>query len=97
MKEEYLNAAVKKAKELAKERGEKFDVRLFITGASKRAAQLGKGYQRLIPLRPDDNTPLLDIALQEIAAGAVIIEHGDVRAIEEAAANVVEIASVSDI
>ena len=83
MNEEYLLQACEKCREIAKERGEVFDTRLFITGVSKRAAQLAKGYRRLISLKPGDHTPLLDIALQEVAAGKVIIERGDFRAVEQ--------------
>ncbi|MBO7741075.1 MAG: hypothetical protein J6S21_00845 [Victivallales bacterium] len=96
MNEKYLKEAKEKCEQLAAERGERFDVRLFITGVSKRAAQLGKGYRRLIPTKPDDHTPLLDIALQEVAAGVVVIEHGDVSAIERAESSAIEIASIED-
>lgn len=95
MKDEYLSAAVATAQALAKERGEKFDVRLFITGAAKRAAQLARGYRRFIPLKPGDQTPLMDIALQEIAAGKILIKQGEVSAADNA--NVIEIASISEV
>ena len=73
MNDEYLKKAKAKAEEMAKERGETFDVRLFITGVSARAAQLAKGYRRLIPMSPDDHTPYLDVALMEVAAGKLLI------------------------
>ena len=76
MNEEYLNAAIAKAKETAAEFNEEFDVRLFISGVSKRAAQLAQGYQYLIPRRPDEKPSYLDDALREIAAGRVIIRPG---------------------
>ena len=78
MNEEYLQAAIAKAKDLAAEFGEEFDIRLFIGGVAKRASQLANGYQWLIPMMPGDNqTSFLDIALKEVAAGQVIIRHGD--------------------
>ena len=76
MNEDYLKKAKAKAEEMAKERGEEFDVRLFITGVSARAAQLARGYRRLIPMKPDDHTPYLDVALQEVAAGKLLITRG---------------------
>lgn len=83
MNEEYLRLAVEKTKELCKQRGENFDLRLFITGVSKRAAQLGMGYQRLIHLAPGEEPPLLDLALREVAAGMIVIERGDFSAKEK--------------
>lgn len=94
MNEEYLKAAKAKCQEQAEARGERFDIRLFITGVSKRAAQLAKNYRRQIVMTPGDHTPPLDVALQEIAAGKVIIEHGDVTAYEAAEHSVIEINSV---
>ena len=96
MNEEYLRLAVMKTKELCAQRGEPFDLRLFITGVSKRAAQLAKGYRRLIPLTPGDDTPLLDLALREVAAGKILIEKGDYHAIEQAERDNTEIASVNE-
>ena len=76
MNEEYLKNAIAMAKETAKELGEEFDIRLFISGVAKRASQLAKGYPRLIPMLPGDNTTTyLDIALQEVAIGQVVIRH----------------------
>ncbi|MGN0866371.1 MAG: DNA-directed RNA polymerase subunit omega [Oligosphaeraceae bacterium] len=96
MNEEYLRQAVAKAKEMCAQRGEPFDLRLFITGVSKRAVQLSKGYRRLIPLAPNENPPYLDLALREVAAGKIIIERGDYRAIEQAERENLEISSVND-
>ncbi|MBQ4480606.1 MAG: hypothetical protein II943_08215 [Victivallales bacterium] len=77
MNEEYLKNAIAMAKENAAEFGEEFDIRLFISGVAKRASQLAQGYPRLIPMLPGDNqTSFLDIALQEVAIGQVIIRHG---------------------
>ncbi len=96
MNEEYLRQAVAKAKEMCAQRGEAFDLRLFITGVSKRAVQLSKGYRRLISLAPNENPPYLDLALREVAAGKIIIERGDYRAIEQAERENMEISSVND-
>ena len=96
MNEEYLRQAVAKAKEMCAERGETFDLRLFITGVSKRAVQLGKGYRRLIPLAPGEEPQLLDLALREVAAGKIIIEKGNYQAIEQAERENVEIVSIID-
>ena len=84
MNEAYLKAAQAKYKELSEANGEKFDLRLFITGVSKRAAQLAKRYKVLIPVDPNEKLPYIDIALKEIAAGAVIIRPGDYSAVERA-------------
>lgn len=84
MNESYLKAAQAKYKELSEANGETFDVRLFITGVSKRAAQLAKRYKPLIPVDPEEKLPYIDIALKEVAAGAVIIRHGDFSAVERA-------------
>ncbi|GEM_PF-1292354 len=96
MNEEYLRQAVAKAKEMCAERGETFDLRLFITGVSKRAVQLSKGYRRLIPLTPGEEPQLLDLALREVAAGKIIIEKGNYQAIEQAERENVEIGSIGD-
>ncbi|MGN0891670.1 MAG: DNA-directed RNA polymerase subunit omega [Oligosphaeraceae bacterium] len=95
MNEEYLRQAVAKAKEMCAQRGESFDLRLFITGVSKRAVQLSKGYRRLIPLPPNDNTSFLDLALREVAAGKIIIERGNYQAIEQEERENMEINSVN--
>lgn len=67
MNEEYLQKAREKVP----------DVRLFINGVCKRASQLAKGHRRLIPTLPDDDRSNLEIALQEVAEGKVIIKPGD--------------------
>ena len=96
MNEEYLQSAIAKSKEIAAELGEEFDIRLFISGVAKRATQLSNGYQRLIPVRPGDTeTSKLDLALQEVAAGQVIIRHnGQVEEADKEKSN--EISSVID-
>ena len=78
MNEEYLARAREKVS----------DVRLFINGVSKRAAQLAKGARRLVPSPPDDERSNLDIALLEVAEGKVIISSGyeEAKAKAEAAA-----------
>ena len=76
MNEEYLKNAIAMAKETAAELGEEFDIRLFISGVAKRASQLAQGYPRMIPMLPGDNTTTyLEIALQEVAVGQVVIRH----------------------
>jgi len=67
MNEEYL----------ARARTKVDDVRLFIHGVSKRAAQLAKGWRRLVPSPPNDERSCLDIALLEVAEGRVVITQGD--------------------
>lgn len=67
MNEEYL----------ARARTKVDDVRLFINGVSKRAAQLAKGWRRLVPSPPNDERTCLDIALLEVAEERVIITQGD--------------------
>lgn len=67
MNEEYLARAREKVA----------DVRVFINGVSKRAAQLAKGARRLVPSPPNDERSHLDIALLEVAEGKVIITAGD--------------------
>ena len=94
MNEAYLKEAVEKYRSTAEENGEKFDLRLFITGVSKRASQLGKGFRKLVQLPPEDHTPLLDVALMEVAQGKVIIRHGDYEAYENAIEQDAEITGV---
>jgi DNA-directed RNA polymerase subunit K/omega len=96
MNEEYLKQAKAKAEEMAKARGETFDVRLFITGVSERAAQLAKGYRRLLPSLPDDHTPYLDVALQEVAAGKLLITRRKGGAAQEGKPVAVEITEVGN-
>lgn len=67
MNEEYLAKARTKVK----------DVRLFINGVSRRAAQLAKGAKILVKLPPNAEISYLDVALQEVAEGKVIIRQGD--------------------
>ena len=65
MNEEYL----------ARAKGKVEDVRLLINGAAKRAAELARGAKPLVPTLPDDDRSSLDIALLEIAEGAVVIKR----------------------
>ena len=67
MNEEYLARAREKVS----------DVRIFINGVSKRAAQLAKGARRLVPSPPNDERSHLDIELLEVAEGKVVITAGD--------------------
>ncbi|MDD4540234.1 MAG: DNA-directed RNA polymerase subunit omega [Lentisphaeria bacterium] len=67
MNEEYLARAREKVS----------DIRIFINGVSKRAAQLAKGARRLVPSPPNDERSHLDIALLEVAEGKVVITAGD--------------------
>lgn len=67
MNEEYLARAKEKVA----------DVRVFINGVSKRAAQLAKGARRLVPSPPNDERSHLDIALLEVAEGKVVIQVGN--------------------
>lgn len=66
MNEEYLARARKNVK----------DVRLFINGVSRRAAQLAKGAKQLVHPVTDEPLSHLDIALLEVAEGKVIIKEG---------------------
>ena len=66
MNEEYL----------AKARQKVSDVRMFIVGVSRRASELAKGARPLIRLIPGEEKDWLDIALQEVAEGKVIITPG---------------------
>lgn len=65
MNEEYLTRAKEKVD----------DVRLLINGAAKRAAELARGAKPLVPTLPEDERSSLDIALLEIAEGAIVIER----------------------
>ena len=67
MNEEYL----------AKAKATVGDVRLFINGAAKRAAELARGARPLVPTLPQDERTYLDIALLEIAEGKIKISAGD--------------------
>jgi len=64
LNEEYLARAKEKVD----------DVRILINGAAKRAAELARGAKPLVPTLPEDERSSLDIALLEIAEGAVVIE-----------------------
>ena len=63
MNEEYLSRARAQVK----------DVRLFINGVSRRAAELAKGARKLVKLAPNSNLSYLDSALLEVAEGKVKI------------------------
>ncbi|MBN2449499.1 MAG: DNA-directed RNA polymerase subunit omega [Lentisphaeria bacterium] len=56
---------------LARARTQVKDIRLFINGAAKRAAELAHGARPLVPTLPQDERSYLDIALLEIAEGKV--------------------------
>ena len=62
---------------LARAREKVDDVRLFINGVSKRAAQLAKGAKRLVSTDPQEEPSNLDIALLEVAEGKVVISRAD--------------------
>lgn len=49
------------------------DVRVLINGASKRAADLARGARPLLPLSPGEEVDFLDLALQEIAEGKLVL------------------------
>ena len=61
------------------------DVRLFINGVAKRAAELARGARPLVPMRPDDGRTNLDIALLEVAEGRVVIKPNAAVVAENAA------------
>ena len=69
MNEEYL----------AKARLKVADVRMFIVGVSRRAAELAKGARILVKLTDDEaeEKDYLNIALKEVAEGKVVIKPGD--------------------
>jgi hypothetical protein len=58
---------------LAKAKAQVKDVRLFINGAAKRAAELARGAKPMVPTLPQDERTHLDIALLEIAEGKIRI------------------------
>ena len=62
---------------LAEAKAKVKDVRLFINGVSKRADQLARGGTALVPIPPNSEVSKLDIALQEVAEGKIIICQGD--------------------
>lgn len=49
------------------------DVRILINGASKRAAELARGARPLIALSPGQRIDFLDLALEEIAEGKLVL------------------------
>lgn len=49
------------------------DPRLLINAASRRAAELARGSRPLVPLTPGQEVDYLDVALREIAEGALIL------------------------
>ena len=69
MNEEYL----------AKARQQVSDVRMFIVGVSRRAAELAKGARPLVKLsyEEDQEKDFLNIALKEVAEGKVVIKPGN--------------------
>lgn len=62
---------------LAKAKEKVDDPRMFIVGVSRRARELAKGARILVELDPNKEKDYLDIALQEVAEGKVIIKPGD--------------------
>ncbi|MBR4220090.1 MAG: DNA-directed RNA polymerase subunit omega [Victivallales bacterium] len=73
MNEEYLAKARQKMIEQ-----NMTDVRMFIVGVSRRAAELAKGARSLVKLtiEEDAEKDYLNIALKEVAEGKVIIKPG---------------------
>lgn len=69
MNEEYLARAKERVS----------DVRLLINGASRRAAELGRGARPLVPTMPQEDRTYLDIALLEIAEGMISITNEPVE------------------
>jgi len=53
------------------------DVRVLINGASKRAAELARGARPLLHLTPGKEVDFLDLALQEIAEGKIVLNVKD--------------------
>ncbi|MDT8390034.1 MAG: DNA-directed RNA polymerase subunit omega [Lentisphaeria bacterium] len=53
------------------------DVRILINGASKRAAELARGARPLIHLTPGQHVDFLDVALEEIAEGKLLLQIDD--------------------
>ena len=53
------------------------DVRVFINGVAKRAAELAHGARPLVPTLPQDERTHLDIALLEVAEGKIKISVDD--------------------
>ena len=69
MNEEYLAQARQKVT----------DVRMFIVGVSRRAAELAKGARPMVKLNNDEEKEkdFLNIALKEVAEGKVVIKPGN--------------------
>ena len=69
MNEEYL----------AKAKLQVTDVRMFIVGVSRRAAELAKGARPLVKLTYEEEAEkdYLNIALKEVAEGKVVIKPGN--------------------
>ncbi len=69
MNEEYLAQARQKVS----------DVRMFIVGVSRRAAELAKGARPLVKLSFEEETEkdFLNIALKEVAEGKVVIKSNN--------------------
>jgi len=65
LNEEYLERA----------RAQVEDVRLFINGVSRRAAELARGAKPLVPTLPQDDRSNLDIALLEVAEAKIVIKQ----------------------
>jgi len=65
------------------------DKRLLINGVSKRAAELSHGGRPMVPSLPNDERNYLDIALQEVAEGKIVMhaKSDDDAAAAAAAAN----------
>lgn len=64
---------------LAQARQKVSDVRMFIVGVSRRAAELAKGARPLVKLSIDEEREkdYLNIALKEVAEGKVVIKPGN--------------------
>ncbi len=64
---------------LAQARQKVSDVRMFIVGVSRRAAELAKGARPLVKLNSDEEKEkdYLNIALKEVAEGKVVIKPGN--------------------
>jgi DNA-directed RNA polymerase subunit K/omega len=58
---------------LEQAKGKVDDVRVLINGASKRAAELARGARPLLPLTPGEEVDFLDLALEEIAEGKLVL------------------------
>ena len=61
------------------------DKRLLINGISKRAAELAHGARSMIPSLPSEDKNYLDIALQEVGEGKIVL-HAKIDDVEVVAA-----------